>query len=86
MGDQIQVRHATMSNAGWGHPVEDYSVVTLQRGADLCVIETGYLYPAPTSNFDMHYAVRSPMQYLVAHDPETIQVVQNSNELKLILT
>jgi predicted dehydrogenase len=84
MGDQVRVRHATMSNAAWGHPVEDYSVVTLERGADICVVETGYLYPAPTSTFDMHYAVRSPTQYLVAHDPETIEVVRNSGERELI--
>lgn len=84
MGDQVRIRHATMSNAAWGHPIEDYSVVTLERGADICVIETGYLYPAPTSTFDMHYAVRSPTQYLVAHDPETVEVVRNSGERELI--
>jgi predicted dehydrogenase len=84
MGDRVSVRHATMSNAAWGHPVEDYSVVTLEHGADICVIETGYLYPAPTSTFDMHYAVRSPAQYLVAHDPETIEVVRNSGECEMI--
>ena len=58
MGDQVRVRNATMSNAAWRYPIEDYSVVTLERGADICVIETGYLYPAPTGTFDMHYAVR----------------------------
>jgi predicted dehydrogenase len=84
MGDQVRVRQATMSNAAWRHPVEDYSVVTLERGADICVVETGYLYPAPTSTFDMHYAVRSPAQYLVAHDPETVEVVDNSGERELI--
>jgi predicted dehydrogenase len=84
MGDRVQVRHATMSNAAWGHPVEDYSVVTLQRDADICVVETGYLYPAPTSSFDMHYVVRSPTQYLVAHDPETVEVVRNSGEREMI--
>jgi predicted dehydrogenase len=84
MGDQVRVRHATMSNAAWGHPVEDYSVVTLERGTDICVIETGYLYPAPTSTFDMHYAVRSPTQYLVAHDPQTIEIVRSSGERELI--
>jgi predicted dehydrogenase len=80
MGEDVRVRQATMSNAAWGHPVEDYSVVTLERGADLCVIETGYLYPAPTSTFDMHYALRSPSQYLVAHDPENVEIVLNSGE------
>jgi predicted dehydrogenase len=84
MGNGVRVRHATMSNAAWGHPVEDYSVVTLERGADICVIETGYLYPAPTSTFDMHFAVRSPSQYLVAHDPENIEIVRNSGERAMI--
>ena len=84
MGDDVRVRHATMSNAAWGHPVEDYSVVTLERGADICVIETGYLYPAPTSTFDMHFAVRSPSQYLVAHDPENVEIVRNSGERAMI--
>jgi hypothetical protein len=73
-----------MSNAAWGHPVEDYSIVTLERGADICVIETGYLYPAPTSTFDMHYAVRSRTQYLVAHDPERVEIVSNSGAREMI--
>lgn len=84
MGDTVRVRQATMSNAAWGHPIEDYSVVTLERGPDLCVIETGYLYPAPTSTFDMHYAVRSRSEYLVAHDPENIEVVRNSGERRMM--
>jgi predicted dehydrogenase len=86
MGEGLQVRHATMSNAAWGHDVEDYGLVVLERGADLCVIETGYLYPAPTSTFDMHYAVRSPAEYLVAHDPETVELVRNSGERQMIAT
>ena len=56
MGAGVRVRHATMSNAAFGHAIEDYGLVVLERGGDLCVIETGYLYPAPTSTFDMHYA------------------------------
>jgi predicted dehydrogenase len=84
MGAGVRVRQATMSNAAWGHPVEDYGLVVLERGADLCVIETGYLYPAPTSTFDMHYAVRTPDEYLVAHDPETVELVRNSGERQMI--
>jgi predicted dehydrogenase len=86
MGADVRVRHATMSNAAWGHSVEDYGVVVLERGADLCVVETGYLYPAPTSSFDMHYAVRTPSEYLVAHDPETVELVQSSGERQMIAT
>jgi predicted dehydrogenase len=75
MGPDLRVAHAAMSNAAWGHPVEDYSAVTFARGRNLCVIETGYLYPAPTSRFDMHYAARSPARYLIAHDPDTVEIV-----------
>ena len=84
MGAELRVRQAVMSNAAWGHPVEDYGLVVLERGADLCVIETGYLYPAPTSTFDMHYAVRTKEQYLVAHDPETVELLRNSGERQMI--
>jgi predicted dehydrogenase len=84
MGTDVAVRHAVMSNAAWGHGVEDYGLVVLERGADLCVIETGYLYPAPTSRFDMHYGVRTPDEYLVVHDPETVELVRNSGERQMI--
>jgi predicted dehydrogenase len=77
MGPEVEVRQAAMSNAAWGEKIEDYSCVTLARGADRCVIETGYLFPAPTSTFDMHYAIRTPSRYIVAHDPETIELIEN---------
>lgn len=83
-GGDVRVRQATMSNAAWGHPVEDYSAVTLERGADLCVIETGYLYPAPTSTFDMHFAIRSRKHYLVAHDPQTVEIVDNGGRREML--
>ena len=76
MGPDMTVHQAALSNAAWHERIEDYSCVTLSRGADRCVIETGYLYPAPTSTFDMHYAIRTPKRYIVAHDPETIEVVE----------
>jgi predicted dehydrogenase len=77
MGPDVAVHQAVMSNAAWGEKIEDYSCVTLARGADRCVIETGYLFPAPTSTFDMHYAVRTPERYIVAHDAQTIEIVEN---------
>ena len=84
MGQDVRVRQATMSNAAWRHPIEDYGLVVLERDGNLCVIETGYLYPAPTSTFDMHYAVRTSSEYLVAHDPETVELVKNSGERQMI--
>jgi predicted dehydrogenase len=77
MGPDVAVHQAVMSNAAWGEKIEDYSCVTLARGADRCVIETGYLFPAPTSTFDTHYAVRTPERYIVAHDAQTIEIVEN---------
>ena len=63
-------------------------MVTLARGHDLCVIETGYLYPAPTSTFDMHFALRSPQRYIVAHGPESLEVVSSTGtrEMRKVLT
>ena len=88
MGPDVTVHQAVMSNAAWREQIEDYSCVTLARGADRCVIETGYLFPAPTSTFDMHYAIRSPKRYIVAHDPETIEIVETGGrrEQRRILT
>ena len=88
MGTDIEVAHAAMSNAAWHERIEDYSCVTLARGADRCVIETGYLFPAPTSTFDMHYAIRTPARYIVAHDPETVEIVETDGrrETRRVLT
>jgi predicted dehydrogenase len=88
MGPDVIVHQAAMSNAAWREKIEDYSCVTLARGADRCVIETGYLFPAPTSTFDMHYAIRTPARYIVAHDPETIEIVENdgTRAMRKILT
>ncbi|MCS0502892.1 Gfo/Idh/MocA family protein [Ancylobacter mangrovi] len=77
LGEEVRVLNATMANHAWRERVEDYSVVTFERGGALCVVETGYLYPAPTSNFDMHYALRSPAHYTIAHDPQTVESLDN---------
>ena len=73
MGD-ARVAAAVMSNAAWGHPVEDYSAVVLTTRQGLCTVETGYLFPAPTSTFDLHYAIRSRRHYCVVHDARTLEV------------
>ena len=88
IGPDVTVHQAAMSNAAWHERIEDYSCVTLAGGAARCVIETGYLYPAPTSTFDMHYAIRTPKRYIVAHDPETIEIVETDGrrERRAMLT
>ena len=76
-GSKVQVLGATMANTAWGERIEDYSAVTFERDGALCVVETGYLYPAPTSSFDMHYALRSASRYIIAHDPVTLEALDN---------
>lgn len=82
LGPETIVSGATMANRAWGEAVEDYSLVTLERDGALCTIETGYLYPAPTSSFDMHYAFRMPSNYVVAHDPQTVESLDNDGRSK----
>jgi predicted dehydrogenase len=78
LGEDVRVTTAVMSNAAWGHPVEDYSAVVLSSARGLCTVETGYLYPAPTSTFDLHYAFRSRRNYCVVHDAQTLQVLDHA--------
>jgi predicted dehydrogenase len=80
MGPEVEVSQAEMSNAGWSYPIEDYSAVTLKRGGQICIIETGYIYPGPTSTFDMHFAMRTPFRYMIAHDPETVELIDTSGD------
>jgi predicted dehydrogenase len=78
MGEDARVGAAVMSNAAWGHAVEDYSAVVLATGRAVCTVETGYLFPAPTSTFDLHYAIRSRRNYCVVHDARTLEVFDNA--------
>ncbi len=66
-----------MSNHTWRERIEDYSVVTFERAGAPCVVETGYLYPAPTSRLDMHYAFRFPRDHVIVHDPNTVESLEN---------
>jgi predicted dehydrogenase len=77
MGEDAKVAAAMMSNAAWGYGIEDYSAVVLSTRRGLCTVETGYLFPAPTSTFDLHYAIRSKSNYCVVHDPQALEVFDN---------
>ena len=41
------------------------------------MIETGYLYPAPNSVFDMHYSIRTEKHYFAARDNSVLEIVTN---------
>ena len=41
------------------------------------MVETGYLYPAPNSVFDLHYSIRTEKHYFAARDDSSIEIVTN---------
>ena len=83
LGSDVKVTQSMMANNAWGHPIEDYSAVLLESKGRMCLTETGYLYPAPTSTFDMHFAVRSPEHYIVAHDHQTVEIIDKSGKREM---
>jgi predicted dehydrogenase len=84
MGNNVRVLQASMSNAAWKLPIEDYSAVMLQGDSgSLCLTETGYLFPAPTSTFDMHFAIRSAEFYVVARDAATVEIVDRGGKREI---
>ncbi|UFN48402.1 Gfo/Idh/MocA family oxidoreductase [Roseomonas sp. OT10] len=77
-GEAARPAATSLSNAAWGHPVEDYGALAFAGpGGALALVETGYLYPAPTSTFDLHFALRTPRHYLAVPDAETVEVTAN---------
>ena len=55
-GVKLSVTGAMISNRNAGLDIEDHAVVLLRGGGASCMVETGYLYPAPNSVFDLHYS------------------------------
>jgi len=84
----LKVTGAMMSNRAAGLTIEDHAVVLMQGGGASCMVETGYLYPAPNSVFDMHYSIRTEKHYFAARDNSTLEIVTNdrrrtTREMKL---
>lgn len=69
-----QVVSALVSNSAAGTGVEDHSLIALGAGQRRCLVETGYLYPAPVGVFDMHFSVRTDRHYIVANRPGEIEI------------
>lgn len=65
---------AVMSNSAHGYEVEDYSLLAMRSGSMTCIAETGYLYPAPSSVFDMRFSIRADRHYLVATGPDHVEL------------
>jgi len=85
---KLEVTGAMMSNRAAGLTIEDHGVMLMQGGGASCMVESGYLYPAPNSVFDMHYSVRTEKHYFAARDNSVLEIVTNdrrrsTREMKL---
>ena len=73
-GSEPTVVGAEMSNATAGLDIEDHGVVLLRSGKAACMVETGYICPAPSAVFDMHFSIRAERHYFVAPDIKTLLI------------
>jgi predicted dehydrogenase len=76
----LAVTGAMMSNRAAGLSIEDHAIMLMQGGGASCMVETGYLYPAPNSVFDMHYSIRTDQHYFAARDNATLEIVTNERQ------
>jgi predicted dehydrogenase len=76
-GAAVSVTGAMISNRQARLGIEDHAVALLQGGGASCMVETGYLYPAPNSVFDLHYSIRTETHYFAARDDSTLEIVTN---------
>ena len=76
----LTVTGAMMSNRAAGLTIEDHAVLLMQGGGASCMVESGYLYPAPNSVFDLHYSIRSEKHYFAARDNHTLEIVTNDRQ------
>jgi len=76
-GADLSVTGAMISNRQEHLTIEDHAVVLMQGGGARCMVETGYLYPAPNSVFDLHYSIRTENHYFAARDDSTLEIVSN---------
>jgi predicted dehydrogenase len=77
---ELTVTGAMMSNRNAGLTIEDHAVVLMQGGGASCMVETGYLYPAPNSVFDLHYSIRTEGHYFAARDDSMLEIVNNQRQ------
>ena len=74
----LRVVGAAMSNHFSGLDIEDHAMVLMRGGGATCSVETGYLYPAPNSVFDLHYSIRTEGHYFAARDNSTLEILDNA--------
>jgi predicted dehydrogenase len=74
LGGPLSVAGAIMSNLRDGLDVEDHGVVLLRGARGAAVIETGYFYPAPPKEFDLHFSIRTERHHFAAKDATGLAV------------
>jgi predicted dehydrogenase len=76
----LTVTGSMMSNRSANLTIEDHAIMLMQGGGASCMVETGYLYPAPNSVFDMHYSIRTDKHYFAARDNGLLEIVTNDRQ------
>ncbi len=76
----LTVTGSMMSNRANGLTIEDHGIMLMQGGGASCMVESGYLYPAPNSVFDMHYSIRTEKHYFSARDNGMLEIVTNDRK------
>jgi predicted dehydrogenase len=82
-GVRLQVVGSAMSNNFSRLDIEDHAVVLMRGGGATCSVETGYLYPAPNSVFDLHYSIRTEGHYFAARDSQTLEILDNARQREM---
>ena len=54
--------------------MEEYANVLLEAGAARLAVETGYLFPAPHSVFDLRYSLRDAGHYYSVGTPDALEI------------
>jgi predicted dehydrogenase len=75
---RLHVVGAVMSDHFSHLDIEDHAMVLMRGGNATCSVETGYLYPAPNSVFDLHYSIRTESHYFAARDNQTLEILDNN--------
>ena len=76
----LTVTGSMMSNRAAGLTIEDHGIMLMQGGGASCMVESGYLYPAPNSVFDMHYSIRTEKHYFSARDNGMLEIMTNDRQ------
>src|ERR1700743_126451 len=82
-GVRLQVVGSAMSSNFSRLDIEDHAVVLMRGGGATCSVETGYLYPAPNSVFDLHYSIRTEGPSCAARDSQTLEILDNARQREM---